>query len=506
MDKHNLNFLSNFSCSLQTNEIKYDRISFSADDNFLAIYSSSSNTFSFFLVDSLIKLNFTPFHEFQHESDEKLACFSFVEFDPISFTREMQNSKDIVFFNTKRRNIIESMPSLKTVLVLAMRNKQNPVTELQLFSLSSLSILAKINIQYEIKEIQTDKILPYQLFFINSKDELIKYNFHNLSLELVAKQVKFFEQIGNGSLIISTEEGMKYYDSQSTLVSILPKGIDISQLSSLYNSPNAIAIGSIGLPNPYYIIFNPNSNKPEPIYPLYGFNVAKTNKFSIESFCFPKHCIFIGSNSSNRLFIIGSNGEFSEILSYIELKHVVTSIHMYKSKSNPALLIFGNDQQNQFLSVLKFSKVEKKNHSRFDIRQNGILKSLDKSYNAEDDRLNATMELIRNLPRASDPKNVLNPLKPEIAKISQYDAVLKDIYESNIEASALASNLEKKKIWIPYDGKYYLSKMQSAKSALEQKICKAEKRLSNEDQDLFLFRFTVRDFGPNFPMHSQNKR
>ena len=289
--------------------------------------------------------------------------------------------------------------------------------------------------------------------------------------ELISSSVNFFEELADGSLIISTQAGIKYFDKQINLTSINKTYLKPMAFFSL-TCQKVLVIGSTKSYYPSFTVFDPLSNNFEPIYKLPYFKVDDKNQ----------DCVFCCSNDGNKSFYIGSStsnyvvhcvseGDFYTIKNVENVNFPVMAIHQMKI-NNGVVAIFGEST----ISLLKYVK-----NSIVFLNYDEINFDKESLPNKE---LEEVHQSILELPIPSNKLlHAVNFLKNEVDSIKDSSNCMKKNIESVLQEQFLAYDLssqlnrsENQKEWKSSDAKFYKEKIDKEKTSIIMNLKMAESK------------------------------
>ncbi|OHS92790.1 hypothetical protein TRFO_40910 [Tritrichomonas foetus] len=483
----------------------FKKYAFSHDGCFLSVINQD-NKFALYSLDDVASGILRPFYT---DKNYAVDAFAFTNFDLLQFeSSQIDNfTAGKVHPPLNLNKIARKFDKNNAQLILATEssnddknNNNNIQSHLRVFDISTLSFIADIIVPNQISQIKSDKIFSSKIYYIEKvTNNLISYDFISKKREFITKNTEFFEELENGSLLISTKEGMKYYEFQSTLKSLSPKGLNPLAFFPLAYQ-KVLLIGSIYSPSPMFMVFDPLSDKLEPVYNLPYFN-CKENSFSAVPYGFYGNSAFIASNTSKYLVFMKKEDEFYTINDYCRLDTITYAMHYAEKDST--LILFG-DKQITLFQIEPFHKQHSFHHRKiYSIQENKKDENIEKADDSEmfeNEKLREINERIKNLPQPSNPMNAVNFLKKETGSVLNSISNLNDLLKEQIIAIKLSEELANKKPWDPSDAEYYTNKIQGSLIAAQRKFKNAQSNLhGGNGMKQFAFRYSMQtsDSGRN---------
>lgn len=464
----------------------------SLDGSLLASINDTNNFSLYFLDD--IGLGYVRC--FYESVNQDVSALAFTNLSAISFYQK-KSIKAAKKLGSNFQNSLHSLKNCGNQLVIAKNKK--PV--IQILDLTNLYFSDEIKINNPILSMKVDKFNSAQIFCIeDGTRNLIKYNLISGQNEIITNNVNFFEELPDGSLIISTETGIKYFDKQNNLLCIQQAYIKPLAFFSL-SYQKVLMIGYTGCSYPSFMVFNPLSKKKVPIYKIPYFKINNTDKLFQGNHTFNCYnnghkSFYISSSTSEFIVHCISEGDFYSIERIENIHFPVLAMHQIHI-NNGILAVFGKSK----ISLLKFVNDNENISNIYDLPviNKEIVKYEIKLEEPEDEKLKETYKLIKELPFPQPS----NPLKAVVFLKSEADPILKsyDLLNKNIEsvlkeqilAFNLSSELKNQPEWEPSDSIYFDEKIKTEERIVERTL----KSFSNPGKPLPSFNY-------KFSFHAEN--
>lgn len=487
-------------------EREFEDYIFSPDGSFLAAINDRHG-FVLYEAEDLATGQFRPFYQYKESVHESVQAQTavFAEFGPTALFPDEISTK------LKQTRQVNTILSYNYFLIVAAINEAN----LYVFNLSRLRFEARIGVTAPILSMKIDKIIPTIIYYIEKRYyRLIKFDLQLRKKEIIAEDVKSFEELEDGSLIIRTKKDFKFYNQKTksfTIKGMIPKAffsigyqkvLLIGYLANQKDSPYR---------SPCFMIFNPYSVKTEPIYPLPYFSFspedenAPHQQFYCSSFSGPQRnpdvpnrgtSVYVASSHSNYIVHITSEGEFYHVDSADIIEFPIKCLRRFDHHGE-VLAILGKGDMTLFTFDNPIAQGKNQLSKRIAITDTKRI---------DDPQLERKRKLLLRLPKPSNVLQTVTDVTKEVDEVVDSFNVYGQVLKEQAYTSHLIAIVKSKKPWDPHDHDFYKNKIEKEQEILRQNLNGFEKKLHPAKEEKISYQFRYSPTGYSFTKEDLNKK